>query len=404
MNLDALLAAVLAEPFSDEPRLAYADALAAAGEGERATAIRRAVEAAQRWTQLGEGAPERNAYGGWIEYPVGKPGGSDVQWGIRQGLGGAWQVWERRGFVESASVGPATGDDLTRAGALHPIVALCLRGPGGDGGRALSAQLAPRWMGRLVHLALREFNKKDGVGGALGATQHLSHLERLHLWGCAMDDAAMKALATAALPALRQLHITGGTFKAGGLKAVLEAWGDGLTHLSLRECKLDLKLVTALSGLPQLRELVLDGKTGEMVDDAVVAALCEAPLPALSNLSFPTTRLSSEVQAQLAQRLPPLRLEAVEVRDGGREVRCRVTNERPLSRELLPPWLEGGGARIGSVPVIDGVRRNAFDPFSIGAGASREVGVSLDAATLARHAGQKLVLHIGDAATQIALP
>lgn len=398
MALTDLLHAILQHPNADAPRLAYAAALRAEGREEEASRIEKRVHAAAHYLALGEGSPERESlrYDAPEPYPVrAKPGVST--WGKENGLGGAWEPVMRRGFAESAIVESATGEDMLRVGAHHPLVALSIRGPSFDQpARAPEALLGCAWMQRLVHLALHGFSAKDDVASVLGRATHLTSLETLYIGSCKVDNARAKKLSEATLPALRHLHSFDNTFRATGLKPLLARFAGSLETLTIDgHAGIDdaWGSLLATTPFPKLETLTLGGPGKDFAfSDALVKALLESPaLAHVQSITFRGGQLSAASRQHIDARFPPFVLEEfTHDASEGLRVTALLRSTWNIPRRLTPPSLLHSGARdvrhiAGAIAfTLDGQPRNSFDPFTVQPGATHRIALHASPEVAAR--------------------
>ena len=211
-SLEALLAAVIAEPNRDEPRAVLADAWIEAGDprGEYvalrlATARRPDPEATRRADAL---EAEHGAQ--WTE--------ELRQFTLKQRFS--------RGFVEEVAMRATTfASEAPRLFRLAPITSVVLRGADVPALRKVAAQPLLARVRRLVI----DRSVKD-VGARILAGAPIAELRELECGGCGFSTAGIAGILTAA-PALEWLH--------------LRAMGASLAELVERHPTLRVSVVTA---------------------------------------------------------------------------------------------------------------------------------------------------------------
>lgn len=203
---DALLAAIIANPDDDTPRLVYADWLDENGQPERAEFIRVQIEVAS-WESSKKRAPEQSARLTRFRELVERHA---TEWKADLGASAAGAIF-RRGFVEELEISP---EDLPRIGPQrlrkHPIRLVSVTATGFDRPDATQFfRSLAAWggLGRLRELRLRGFTiSAVSVSELTAATGGLKSLD---LSGCEVDDDTIVALAELPLLAdLRELHLS----------------------------------------------------------------------------------------------------------------------------------------------------------------------------------------------------
>lgn len=241
---DALLAAILAHPDEDTPRLAFADWLEENGQGDRAAFIRAQIEEA-RAEPFGPQAREAQKL--WNQLLV----MNWDEWMIPPG-DGVRAFWFRRGFVNEVALNPCdliqTADTLL---SQHPIDTLRL---GQDRTAEYRDPFAPVFelpcltqIRRLEFAKWTEFLDEDYVG--LAHCPHLNALKELAVPNSPLDppwlssvlegnafpeltgldlaenphlrDSLTKSLPRADHRQLRRLNVSGITFSSEQLQRVL---------------------------------------------------------------------------------------------------------------------------------------------------------------------------------------
>jgi uncharacterized protein (TIGR02996 family) len=219
---DALLAAILAEPDEDTPRLAYADWLDEVGDevGQaRAELIRVQIELARMppgVRNLNLEAREKRLlaihYKDWLA-PL-QAEGEPLRGGEAHGL-------FRRGFVEVVWM-PATWF-VTRAEVLFGRVPVRELRVTHAAIEELAAVVASAYFPRLNALDMCNRGLGDRVARVLTQRPAVAGLSRLSLRGCGLTDAAAYRLADADFDwPLAELDVTHNAISAAGL-AVLRA-------------------------------------------------------------------------------------------------------------------------------------------------------------------------------------
>lgn len=205
---DAFLQEVLENPSDDAPRRVYADWLT--DQGGMANAAR--GEFIQLQCDLAGLAPARPAALARRERELLETFGREWAGPFARLGCPCWQF--RRGFVEGVGV-PASAV-LTHAATLFrsPIVELKLYGSSGLwGGLAGRPELS-----RVRSLDLENNQLDDDDLAALSASPHLVEVTTLLLWSNHVGDDGVRALATASLPRLARLDLSGnGVTDAGAL-------------------------------------------------------------------------------------------------------------------------------------------------------------------------------------------
>jgi uncharacterized protein (TIGR02996 family) len=330
-----LLAAVVASPDDDAPRLAYADFLAANGSPERAEFIRLQCEEARL-----EPGPKRNELYARSSKLL---KGNEHAWsGLPEALMEARSLSYRRGFVEEI-YDPRNPHEFFQRGAellgMAPIRSVYF----GFGGSSHSDSLARLPEFRRLR-AFRVFHAGVAWLERFLASEHLGQLEELSLDACSLSGAGLEKLARstsltalkrlglsnnhlrpedaavlAAAPLLgqlRELRLPQNPLQPEGIQFLADSEHVGqLQRLELHFCKVGAPGVKALARSPRLAELEnLDigfnsvGKTG-------VEALTKSKhLPKLTTLGLADSRLDAKAiealaRSPLASRLVHLNLQ-----------------------------------------------------------------------------------------------
>jgi uncharacterized protein (TIGR02996 family) len=283
-DADELLAAVIADPDADAPRLAYADWLQRKGDPVAAGYVRAAVEL----PTLPPGSPRRvevfhrldtleRARNAWVEAKL---------------LPGAGYVVRRRGFHEVLFIDPPDlvrhADELFRRGPIRDVT-FDAADPAD-----LAAALALPQMARIRALTVNHKDPPAGFGDAvaeaIAVAPSLVSLRTLHLYR--LNLKAQGAAAIAGCPALATLEeLSLHANPLGSKGAVALAASPHLRRLrllNLEVCDIGPGGAKALAGSPVLasvRQLKLGGQLAEVygrcggqnvVRDAGAAALARS--------------------------------------------------------------------------------------------------------------------------------
>jgi uncharacterized protein (TIGR02996 family) len=291
---DALLAAILAEPDSDEARRIYADLLAERGEPrgdfihlelalDGRLSIRKRALLAPRRDELYAAHRKR-----WFPYA---------------GLG----LRTRHGFLHAVK-GPfkavkAAGSKLF---AAEPVTEVELSGVDED---TLEPLLAARWLPRVRRLTLRGAIGDGGFARLAGAPA-AAGLTALNVTGNRLKPAALANLGDG-LPRCTTLVLTRNPIGDKGL-AGLGRWKHlaAVETLYLSRCGLTPKGLEALLGqpLPNLTKLCLTGNERLGEKGAGVIAACAANLPRLRHIEVIGAKVGKAgVRALAEATLPALR-------------------------------------------------------------------------------------------------
>ena len=279
---EGLLAAVIAEPDSDLPRLVMADWYDENGEPERAEFIRVQIELARgvrgkarRAAMEARAAELLTEHGGRWREPLASLGVSD------------YGVQFRRGFVYGVELDDVDDDFALRAPDLFaaaPIQRIAFAHAYSHAGRAGCPELL-----RLRELGLDRAGYEDDELAALFASPYLRNLVRLEM--PADDDnghlsaGGLRLLSECPnLPALRELDLSGNWCEWGlglheGWVASLLAGGlaGQLSWLSLSMTMMDDAAAAVLASSPHLARLErLDLSNNYIVEDGC-RALAESP-------------------------------------------------------------------------------------------------------------------------------
>jgi len=247
---EAFLEDVIACPEDDAVRLIYADWLDEHGESPRADFIR--VQHAL--AQLPPGDPRRT--------PLLKRQGDllaeyEDEWRASLPLleGVTWEDFSR-GFVEAAFV-----DDvptlLKQAPALFAAAPVLRLQIGEVTARTARALAGSSWLARLSELNLGNNPELGSLGGSiLAGSPHLTGLRVLLLHYCALGDEAAARLATAALPRLTELYLSGNELNNAAAVALADSSSfPRLTELDLRDNQIGDAGAVALAHQANLGEV-----------------------------------------------------------------------------------------------------------------------------------------------------
>ncbi len=217
---DALLAAVLAEPHDDTPRLVYADWLDEHGQPERAEFIRVQVELARNPTlalQSREVALFFLHGDRWLA-PLKAPG---------RPLDGESHGAFRRGFVEVVWMTAARF--LDRAAALFasaPVRELRVTRTTRDD---LARLLASPFLARLDCLDLSDRRLGDPAVFGVAGAETVRGLRSLRLRGCGFTHSGAMALANSPfLSGLRFLDVSHNSLSPVAVSALRQRFGEGV--------------------------------------------------------------------------------------------------------------------------------------------------------------------------------
>jgi uncharacterized protein (TIGR02996 family) len=317
---DPLLAAVLAAPDDDAPRLVYADWLDEHGQPERAAFIRNQVELARLPTY----DPRREV--------LGRKAGRLLD--LHQGEwlaelptidGVTWGEFER-GFMSSVSVRSVAQFDraAARIWAAAPVHALELRDAGRIGRTRPYAALravrlrqasSARWLEEFLH------------------SPFVSTVRTLDLTGLELENDGVALLArSTALGNLRELILDDNLVGVRGIEALARA-RFRLTRLSVRgmsggeaysdDPAVRSEGVAAIAGSHRFRDLESLDLSGNEIDDEALAALVQSPhLVNLRELVLANNELTDVGLEVLAEegwevRLEHLDLSGNPIGDGG---------------------------------------------------------------------------------------
>lgn len=202
-DLHRALAAVIADPHSDTPRVECADAFDRNGEPDRARFIRLQIEAARRQRANGtDWEPAREADN------ILRAGDNRKRWTGRLGeLVGIDACWFFRGFVEKIRVDARTFlDKADEFFALAPVRRLTLT----NVAPVLDDLFSSAHLDRIVSLTLADQDIGDRGVAALASSSHLAKLAYLHLAANEITrQGVVTLLQTKKLPALRYVDLYG---------------------------------------------------------------------------------------------------------------------------------------------------------------------------------------------------
>jgi len=293
---DGLLAAILADPDSDDARRIYADLLVERGEprGEfilldlaldGPLSIRKRAQLSARRAELYKAHAKR-----WFPYAV---AGLRTHHGFLQAIAGSLKQLKIAG---------------SKVFAAEPVTEVEVTGASDDD--FVEPLLAAKWLPRVRRLILRGAVGDEGFARLCGAPA-LAGLRALNVNGNELGDDALAELGDG-LPRCTSLVLSGNPLGDDGL-AGLRRWKHlaGIETLYLSRCEISSKGLAALLGglaLPRLDKLCL-ADNDELGDAGAGAIAASAPgLPRLRHIEVAGTGISEAgVRALAAARLPALR-------------------------------------------------------------------------------------------------
>jgi len=394
---DALLAAVLAAPDDDLPRLVYADWVEEQGEPDRAAFIRAQIELARTppWepfsvrcqafhsSDLVRGQPRA---GDLPDLGDGRLLGWDPDFAFRRGFGWGLAVRQPRTLAEvgarifaTAPVGrlslwDATLDDwravaarpwLARVTDIHfvglpgeplwvlgesphagGLTALSFERAGSPGMPDITARLMRSPVGpRLTDLRFR--NGCDAVEemiDSLAAGDVPPKLGRLEYAGGNLTPATLaRLLALPVVPPLTALGLFNNPFGPAGARVLAAAAPPGLADLDLRYCFLDADAAAELAGSPQLTTVRrLDLGRNPLGPDGIARIAASGTLAGLRSLGLSQTGTDDRAVAELTRAdfwpsLVELDLRHNPISDAG-AAPLLIT---PVPPDLQVLWLDG---------------------------------------------------------------
>jgi uncharacterized protein (TIGR02996 family) len=295
---DALIQAVIAEPYADLPRQVFADALQARNDPrgefvmlelalaaplsirkrEDMKARRDALfaEHAKTWFPT---ALEYRTRGGFISAISGAFGKIDAE---------AKALFATQPIVE-ASITHVEASKLVKAAWLRYLRQLSIRGALGDKGFAALVAAATTQQLTALNVTATGLGKK--ALAALGT--HLPHCRTLVLTGNLVGDEGAEQLAAwKHLGQVETLYLSGCNLTVAGVTKLLSANLANLAKLTLSKNKLDntigVAIANAATNLPRLELLEL---LGNKLDGTVVKTLAEAQLPAIRRIDVRNNRI-----------------------------------------------------------------------------------------------------------------
>lgn len=300
---EAFLAAIVANPRDDLPRLVYADYLDEIGESPRANFIRWQIAGAQGDTQAARQAEELLTQ-------------HKEQWQIPQLRGGQFF---RRGFVDELQIW--TEEFVTHAeriGASAPVVGLTLA----NAGPHRDAIVRISWLHRLEKLDLtNNWGIRNWLDELLAAIP-LPELRTLELRNNQLFADTLPELNRhlARSPHLARLNLSGNPLGDDGMEALLPATSlAGLNELIVRcdmlpyTVSIHAQGAAALARNPRLRQLRTLDLAGHYIGDAGFQELIQSPnFPALETMDVSNNELGaigdSGLEALANSTLPRLKV------------------------------------------------------------------------------------------------
>jgi uncharacterized protein (TIGR02996 family) len=329
MSNPALLAAILANPADDAPRLAYAKWLKANGQADRADFIKvqcdRATkdrfDPAQERLEKKEKSLLKKGETKWLaELPEWARNGARF----------------RRGFV--GIVRRALDDFVTGAAelaALTPVDGIELSS-GGAAAKSVKALATCPQAAQLTELSLWYNDVEDAGAKAIAASPLFAGLKTLKLGNVGLTDVSAQALAASPhLAGLTELNLGGNEFTPAGIRALAS------TPWKLRSLALDnmdlsgsaMSTLAAWAGLASIRDLSLESA---QIGPAEVVALVSSPhLTNLRSLHLGSNPLTAAGVAALADapaltHLNELQLSASNLQDDALPAMLRFTRLKDL--------------------------------------------------------------------------
>lgn len=290
----SLLAAVIADPDSDDARRVYADLLAQRDDRrgeyialalalEESLAIRRREQLAVRRDELYAAHAKQ-----WFPYALPR-------------------MRVRRGFLDAVA---GTGAKLKAAAptlfAREPVVEVEVTDV--DDEDAVEALLASRWLARIRRLIVRGAIGDDGFV-QLCKSRQTANLRALNVTANELGADALAGMGSG-LPRCRSLVLTSNQFGDEGIVG-LRRWKHlaGIEVLYLSSCDLSAAGVAALLEGIELANLETICLNHNMLGDDIAGVFVAAAprLPRLRRLELMATELSTEAAVAIAGALPSLR-------------------------------------------------------------------------------------------------
>jgi len=322
---DPLLAAVLAAPDDDAPRLIYADWLDEQGESDRAEFIRLQI----REANMADEDPEKPGVHARAEY-LGRT--HHVEWASRlpQFEGVHWEVFDRGFFVAArfdhpdrffAHVGDVFaaapiqelrlhqfnnthGPRLANTRQLRAVRVIDLNDGNKIANLGIEALMESRHLGRLAVLALRGNGLGSAGVRAIAMSSYARSLKRLRLdRNDLFDDGARYIAESHALTKLQQLDLERTRTGDDAVKALARTkLVRGLRVLNLSNNQVTDAGLTALAGSDAVAEIRVLFLSGNAITDAGVAALAASPrLARVKFLYLRQNQIRDEGAAALAR-------------------------------------------------------------------------------------------------------
>jgi uncharacterized protein (TIGR02996 family) len=278
MDADALLAAIVADPDDDTPRLAYADWLEEQGELDRATFIRLQVQDAHTEPDT----PEHRAL--WDQAERLRKRHRDA-WLADLPRGLVPKVTFKRGFATEIKwiTAAAVARLPKRAWARHPIQELIVQDSGGQFDRLLALpQLA-----RIRQLSLHAGRAADGLTAsdleALASCPNLTGLRSLAIHSGVGNPLAAALARCPSLTGLTWLYLDDENVDDEGVALFTEAGSANLRQLkdfSLHSRRIAAGAAQALARAPALaalEQLSMGGVREGQIGSSGLAALARSP-------------------------------------------------------------------------------------------------------------------------------
>jgi uncharacterized protein (TIGR02996 family) len=288
-----LLAAVIAAPDDDAPRLAYAAWLSAQGDARGEFIEAQCRLARQRPN------PQRRHELAERERELGKSLRKEFAAEVKK----AADHWEiRRGFIDEirADAGKLLGG-WQPLFATHPIRRLTLRGVTVDQVRAL---VDTGLIGRLVNLGLHGKLGQKGVR-ILAEAPALAAIAKLNLAGCRLGDDGVAELLASPYLACTQLTLRENDISDEGAEALAGAPALARCRaLFLARNQLGDEAVAALAGsahLAGLEQLGIGGNEG-ITDEGMEPLLAPGVFPRMRRLELEMLELDDDTRDALRER------------------------------------------------------------------------------------------------------
>lgn len=288
-----LLAAVIAQPDADQPRLDYADHLQQQGDPQ-GEFIRLQVRLAQRIN------PARRAAARAREAQVLREHKKAFSANVSDVIGrdGRWAF--SRGFVDEVRCRrPGFADECEALFAVEPIRRLHIRARGPDDVQTL---LDAGLVGRLVTLAL--FGPIGSKGAELlAASDQLASVRKLNLSGCELDADAAAGLVDSPHFACDHLNLADNELGDDGATRIAAHAASGrIKHLILRANDIGDAGLVSLVGSPHLVGLKTLSLSSNDMGDQIELLTDDAVFPQLARLELNYVSLSDSLRDALRER------------------------------------------------------------------------------------------------------